>query len=237
VVLAALSFLTPLGGARAPSAGTLKWFPLVGAALGLALGGIWWGAHRIWPAAVAAAIVVVGDLALTGLLHFDGLVDSADGLLPHLSLQRRLEVMASPEAGAFGVGAGAAVILARWAALYSLRPAVLLLAGTWCFSRTAMAAVARSQPYARGESGLATAFQGRDAATWVALTAGLAAAVGFVCAWRVVPGLVSLATGAVAVVAVVGLARRRIGGYTGDVLGAAGLVGETVTVLVAAARW
>jgi adenosylcobinamide-GDP ribazoletransferase len=236
-VLAALSFLTPLGGARAPNAQTLKWFPLVGAALGLVLGGIWWAAHRIWPAAVAAAIVVVADLALTGLLHFDGLVDSADGLLPHLSRQRRLEVMAAPEAGAFGIGAGAAVLLARWAAFDSLRPAVLLLVGTWCFSRTAMAAIVRSQPYARDRSGLAAAFQGRDAATWVALSVGLTAAVGLACAWKVGPGLVSLATGAGAVVAVVVLARRRIGGYTGDVLGAAGLVGETVTVLVAAARW
>jgi adenosylcobinamide-GDP ribazoletransferase len=236
-MLAALSFLTPLGGARPPNAQTLKWFPLVGAILGVVIGGIWWGSHRLWPAAVSAAIVVVADLALTGLLHFDGLVDSADGLLPHLSRPRRLEVMASPEAGAFGIGAGAAVLLARWAALASLRPNVLLLGGTWCFSRTAMAAIARSQPYARGSGGLAAAFQGRDVTTWVALIAGLAAAVGMVCAWRVGPGLVSLAAGAAAVVAVVGLARRRIGGYTGDVLGAAGVVGETVTVLVAAARW
>jgi adenosylcobinamide-GDP ribazoletransferase len=236
-VLEALSFLTPLGGARPPTTQTYKWFPVVGAVLGLVLGGIWWGAHRIWPAAVSAAIVVVADLALTGLLHFDGLVDSADGLLPHLSRERRLEVMASPEVGAFGIGAGVAVVLVRWAAFDTLRPAVFLLAGTWCFSRTAMAAIARSQPYARGSSGLAAAFRGRDAATWVALSLGVAAAVGLVCAWRVLPGLVSLAAGAGAVVAVVGLARRRIGGYTGDVLGGAGLVGETVTLLVAAARW
>ena len=41
---------------------------------------VWWGAERMWPPLLAAAIVVAADLALTGMLHFDGLIDSADGL-------------------------------------------------------------------------------------------------------------------------------------------------------------
>ncbi|MDQ4089145.1 MAG: adenosylcobinamide-GDP ribazoletransferase, partial [Actinomycetota bacterium] len=75
----ALSFLTPLGGPVAPSPAALPWFPVVGAVLGLTLGGVWWLADRLWVAPVAAAVVVAADLALTGMLHFDGLVDSADG--------------------------------------------------------------------------------------------------------------------------------------------------------------
>ena len=113
----ALAFLTPLFGASEPRPETLTWFPFAGAALGLVLGAVWWGAERIWPAAVAAAIVVAADLALTGLLHVDGLADSADGLLPHLDRERRLEVMAAPDVGAFGVAAVVAVLLLRWAAL------------------------------------------------------------------------------------------------------------------------
>ena len=66
--------------------------------------------------------MVVADLGLTGLLHFDGLIDSADGLLPPLTQARRLEVMADPHAGAFGVAAAAAVLLVRWASLATLRP-------------------------------------------------------------------------------------------------------------------
>jgi cobalamin synthase len=62
----ALAFLTPLLGAAEPRPETLGWFPFVGAALGLALGGVWWGAARLWPTAVAAAVVVAADLALTG---------------------------------------------------------------------------------------------------------------------------------------------------------------------------
>jgi adenosylcobinamide-GDP ribazoletransferase len=157
-VRAAVAFLTPFGGARTPNASTLDWFPLVGAGLGLALGGVWWVAIRVWTSPVAAVLVVVADLGLTGLLHFDGLIDSADGLLPPLAPARRLEVMADPHAGAFGVVAAAAVLLARWASLAALRPGVLLLAGLWCFSRTAMAVVARTQPYVRGGGGLAISF-------------------------------------------------------------------------------
>jgi adenosylcobinamide-GDP ribazoletransferase len=147
----ALAFLTPLFGASEPRPATLTWFPFAGALLGLALGALWWGAERVWPAAVAAAIVVAADLALTGLLHVDGLADSADSLLPHLDRARRLEVMATTDVGAFGVATVGAVVV-----------------------------------------------------------------------------------GAAAVVV---LARRRIGGFTGDVLGASGMVGETAGLVVAAARW
>ena len=55
--------------------------------------------------------------------------------------------------------------------------------------------------------------------------------------WRVGPGLASGAAALVAATAVTALARRRIGGYTGDVLGASGVLAETAGLLVAAARW
>jgi len=91
---AALAFLTPIGGAADPTPGAVAWFPVVGAGLGGLLGYLWWLTEHIWPVGVAAALVLTADLALTGLLHFDGLVDSADGLLPHLTRVRRLDVMA-----------------------------------------------------------------------------------------------------------------------------------------------
>lgn len=234
----ALAFLTPLGGAAAPSPGALGWFPVVGAAMGLALGGVWWSASELWPPMVAAAVVVAADLALTGMLHLDGLVDSADGLLPHLDRERRLEVMADPRAGSFGVGAAAAVLLLRWSALAGMRPRALLLAGLWCASRSVMATVARSVPYAR-PSGLASAFLPEHGPRRVGLGAvagllGGVALAGVGSGRAGVAAVVAVVGGAVAVVA---LARRRLGGFTGDVLGAAGVVGETAGLLVAAARW
>jgi adenosylcobinamide-GDP ribazoletransferase len=179
--------------------------------------------------------VVAADLAVTGLLHFDGLMDSADGLLPHLDRERRLEVMASPEIGAFGVGVAIVVLLLRWAALAAIRPSVILLVALWCLSRTGMAVVARTQPYARAEGGLASAFSG--APRWAPLISGAVLAVGLALAWRRPAGAVSVAAAVVAGGSVVWLARRRLGGFTGDVLGAAGVLAETAGLVAAAARW
>ncbi len=241
---AALSFLTPFGGARPPGPSTFDWFPLVGAVLGLALGGLWWLAARVWPYPVAAAVVVAADLGLTGMLHFDGLVDSADGLLAPMEPGRRLAAMADPGVGAFGLAVGGSVLLIRWAALSALRPGILLIAGLWCLSRTTMAIIARSLPYARGERGLARAFQpapgGWGTGGWHRACARRRPGPRGRVAGRVaglVPGLASGAAALVGAAAVAALARRRIGGFTGDVLGASGVLAETAGLLVAAARW
>jgi adenosylcobinamide-GDP ribazoletransferase len=63
------------------------------------------------------------------------------------------------------------------------------------------------------------------------------AAAALAAAWKVPAGPVAVGSSALGFGAVVLWARRRIGGYTGDVLGAAGMVAETIGLLVAAARW
>jgi adenosylcobinamide-GDP ribazoletransferase len=232
----AFAFLTSLGGARDPEPGMVAWFPVVGAAIGALVGGSWWLASRIWPPAVAAAIALAVDLGVTGLLHADGLVDTADGLLPHLTRERRLAVMREPAVGAYGIAVAAAVLLLRFTALATLHVDVLLIVAVWCASRTAMAVAPSVVPYARShDGGIATGmFEGGRQP--IALC-GVAAAF-------VLGALASGWSGAAAVAAcfaaaagVVFLGRRKLGGFTGDVLGAAGLVGETVALLVAAARW
>lgn len=233
---AALSFLTFFPGARTPTDRSLRWFPAVGALLGLALGGLWWGAAKLWPLPIAAVIVVLGDLAVTGMLHFDGLADSADGLLPHLDRHRRLQVMREPTVGAFGVVAVMIVLISRWAVLAIVRPAPLLLAALWCLSRTSMGAVVNRTTYAREDSGLGTAFQGaRLPIAFIIVAIGTSA--GAAALWSIPAGPVAVGAALVGFAAVIVFAQRRIAGYTGDVLGAAGLVGETVGLLVAAARW
>lgn len=231
----ALAFLTPLGGAAEPDARTLSWFPVLGALIGLAVGCVWWGAAELWPPAVAAAIVVAVDLGITGLLHVDGLADTADGLLPPLPRARRLAVMAEPAVGAYGVTAVVVVLLLRFGALASMPPSVLLVAGAWCGARTVMAVAARAVPYAHAEGGLARAFLGGDWRPVGLLGLVLAVSLGALAAGR--QSELAVATGMAAGAAVVLLARRRLGGFTGDVLGAAGLVTETVALVVAAARW
>jgi adenosylcobinamide-GDP ribazoletransferase len=233
----ALGFLTVVGGAAPPDRRAPAWFGPVGAALGLAVGGAWWVAGELWPPLVAAVLALAVDAALTGMLHFDGLADSADGLLPPLDRGRRLEVMATPEIGAFGVMALALVVLARVAALGALEPDPLLVAGLWTASRAAMAVALAWLPYARAGGGAASGFRsGSPAPALAALAVGcVVVAWSFDGGWG--PGVLVAASGLAGFGAVVAFAWRRLGGYTGDVLGAAGLIAETVGLVVAAARW
>ena len=154
----AFSFLTVLGRAEVPNERTLGWFPVVGLAVGALVGGSWWVAGRVWPPAVAALVAVAADAALTGGLHLDGLADSADGLIPPVSRERRFEIMADPRVGAFGVVALVVVLGLRVATLAATPAKVLAVAGLWCGSRTLMATVARTQPYAHSDGGTASAF-------------------------------------------------------------------------------
>lgn len=236
----AVSFLTVLGGPRLPGPDALRWFPAAGALIGAAVGGAWWGADRIWPPAVAAAVALAVDLAITGALHADGLADAADGLLaPGAGRDRRLAIMADPAVGAFGLVVTVAVLIARFAALVVMAPSVPLVAGTWCVSRTVMAVTVGAVPYARPEGGVASPFVrpapgGRPAG--IAL-GGMALAIGLATWGRGAGGAGAVVAAAAAGAGVVGLACKRLGGFTGDVLGAAGIIGETVGLVVAAGSW
>ncbi|HVW82211.1 MAG TPA: adenosylcobinamide-GDP ribazoletransferase [Mycobacteriales bacterium] len=236
----ALSFLTIAGRARTPSDRTLIWFPVVGALIGLAVGGIWVGTMHAWPPVVAAAIVLAADAVLTGGLHWDGLADCGDGLLPPLDRQRRLDVMSDPRVGAFGVLAIAALGLLRFAVLAAGPAKVWIVAALWCASRTVAALVTLLGRYAR-PGGLATGFQVEPAArvTPAALVAVLGIVISVVLALLDRPGHGVAALGAelLTMVAVTCLAYRRLGGYTGDVLGAQIVLGETAGLLLWAARW
>lgn len=230
----ALAFLTPLGGAAAPDARTVSWFPVVGALIGAVVGAVWWAGDRIWPVAVAAALAVLADATLTGMLHLDGLGDSADGLLPHLDRDRRLAAMADPRAGTFGVTAIVLVLLVRFAAFTALAPSVPVVAGIWCASRTAMGVAARTLPYAR-PGGLASAFVGGSPVVVGGYGVALAAVLAGVDAGGV--GVVAVVATLVAAGAVLAFAAARLGGFTGDVLGACGVLGETAGLLALAASW
>jgi adenosylcobinamide-GDP ribazoletransferase len=224
-VRAALGFLTPLPvGTTSPDRRTSAWFPLAGAVIGLVVGGAWWGSAELFPPLVAAGIALAADVAVTGALHIDGLADSADGLVPHLDgPDRRRAVMAAPDVGAFGIAAVAVALVLRWSAFASMEPDVLLVVAVWCASRSCMAIALGRGPYVGG--GLGSAFTGAPIAP---------AVVGLVAAVALAPAAAAVGVGAAAVVAV---ARRRLGGVTGDVLGAAGVLGETLALVIATADW
>ena len=232
-MIGAVGFLTVLGRPAPPCPSAVVWFPVVGTGIGAVVGLVWWAAAEWWPLAVAAALAVAADLVVTGLLHVDGLADAADGLLPPLEAERRLDVMAAPDTGAFGVAAVAMVLVLRYAALASTPVDVALVAAVWCTSRSAMAVALTTVPYAR-PGGLAASFRG--ASPWPPAALGVVTVAALALADPARIAVAGLAA-AVAFAAVLLLAVRRIGGFTGDVLGAAGVVGETVGLLVAAGRW
>jgi adenosylcobinamide-GDP ribazoletransferase len=227
----AVGFLTVIPASGPVSPAAVPWFPVVGAALGAAVGAGWWAGGEAFDPLTAAALVIGADAALTGALHYDGLLDSADGLLPHLPRERRLEVMREPTVGAFAVVTALVVVLLRWSGLAALRPSVLLLTVLWAASR-ALAALALALLPAARPGGLASGFASGPAA---ALLPGAALVVAGGAALFVSDGAVAVLGAVVGGGAVLALSMRRIGGVTGDGLGAAIVVAETVGLIVAAA--
>lgn len=231
-MLSAISFLTILGRSQPPDRSTLGWFPVVGTGIGALVAGTHWAAHQLWPPLVAGAAVVAFDVILTGALHFDGLADTADGLLPHLERRRRLEIMAEPTLGAFAAVAVTLVVTLRWSALADPDLEPLALIALWAASRTAAGSVPAVLPYAR-PGGLAASFLG-GSRVWPAAALVPAGAVLVVAAqWR---GIAAVLAAALGVVVLAALARRRLGGFTGDVLGAVIVVSETAALLALVAR-
>lgn len=231
-MLSALAFLTVVPGDHGPDERTLRWFPLVGAGIGGVLALVWTVAAELWTPGVAAILVVATDLVLTGMLHVDGLADTADGLLPHLDRPRRLDVMRTPDVGAFALAVVPTVLLARWAALASDRIEPEALIAVWAASRTLMAVAPAVVPYAR-ESGLASPFV-RGARRWFGVW--LVPVAVLLAAAHQLTGLVALVVGLAVGCGTLALARRRVGGFTGDVLGAAAVLAETALLLVLTAR-
>jgi len=240
-VQAALGLLTrlPAGAdhrlAAARGAAAAWAWPLAGMTVGLlgaAAGGLalWLG---LGPA--AAAVIVIGtQIMVTGGLHEDGLADTADGLWGGWDKARRLAIMKDSRIGTYGVLALIIVTLLRWVALTALFAAgtpwaALIAAGA--MSRVPMAGLMAALPNAR-DTGLSQSV-GRPGAAPLGLAVALALACG-----GVALGAVTIAAALWACVATAALglvARSKIGGQTGDVLGASQQLAEVIVLTVAAA--
>lgn len=219
--------------------------PLVGLALGAVLSVVLVGVDRFTtgPPLLAAALVVAGLALLTRGLHLDGLADLADGLGSYRSPEQARAVMKQPDVGALGLAAVVLVLSVQVAALVACVSAdrgVSALVVAVVTARVAVTAACRRGVPAATSGGLGAAVAGTVPGGVVLLLAAAAAAGGV--------GLLAVetsdATGEVAIRALlavsIGLvvadvvrrhAVRRLGGITGDVLGALVEV-TTATVLV-----
>lgn len=217
-------------GARAAWA-----YPLAGLVLALIAGGV--GTLAGWaglgPELVAGLVVSIWVIC-TGALHEDGLADCADGFWGGWDRDRRLEIMKDSRIGAYGVIALVLGLGLRWQALTVCFEAGLYWAAlipAAMVSRAAMVAVMAGLPPAR-PGGLAHAV-GRPG-FWVAVLAGL---IALLAAMSVAHWAGLLAAGVAAAVAWIAgrIALNKIGGQTGDVLGATQQVTEIVVLLTLAA--
>jgi adenosylcobinamide-GDP ribazoletransferase len=210
---------------------SIVWFPLIGLLIGGLIAGFDLGASALLPVLPASVLTVIAMVAISGALHLDGLADTADGFLSSRPRERILEIMRDSRVGPMGVLAIVGMLLLKVAAVASLAPAarfgaVLLmpLAG-----RMAPVLLMSTLGYVR-ENGLVTAFQRKRTFFAPLLTVASLAAAGFLAA-----GVAGL-TAAAAAVGVTALfarwCRARIGGYTGDTLGAACELAEVVPALV-----
>lgn len=241
----AVTFLTrvPLRArGRVDLAASVPWFPVVGALVGLAVGALAAGLAELVAPAAAAAVAVLAGVLVTGAFHEDGLADVADAFAGGWTREDRLRILDDPLHGSYGVAALCGAIVVRVAALASLVTVSGSVALAGCVAahaagRAGAVALMGLMPVAR-PSGLgadyARSLSARRAVAGVLAGAALATlAVGV---WAVIV----IATAAVAAAAVGWLAHRKLGGVTGDVLGAAEQVAECA-VLVAltgcASRW
>jgi adenosylcobinamide-GDP ribazoletransferase len=222
----ALAFLTraPLRPERqwleADLAASVPWFPVVGAAIGL--GGAIAYALAVWlglPPLPAAAVALAASILLSGALHEDGLADVADGFGAGATPEDKLRIMRDPRIGSYGALALALALLARAGAIMALAEpsavaAALVAAGA--ASRAALPAVMIALPRARTDGLAASAGRPHP------LRAAAAVLVAILIALALLgeAALAALLVGALGALAVALLARRQIGGCTGDVLGA-----------------
>ncbi len=238
----ALAFLTPLrvpagwcGGEDGLKRAT-AFFPVVGAIIGGGAAAATYGLDRVLSPLPASVLVVLLLVAASAGLHLDGLADTADGLLSARSRERMLEIMRDSRIGTMGVVAVVGVLLLKVGLLSvsagDLRWRAVLLAPV--LGRSVVLLVMAWFPYARTGGGLATVFiaGGRRTRLWTVWPLVCM----FVPAWFVLSyrGLVT-AGAAIGLTLLLALhVRRRLGGYTGDTLGATSEAIEVLPFLVAA---
>ena len=218
-------------------ASTLPWFPLVGGLISAFIGAVVWLLRDLfaWPEGAAVFAVAISAL-LTGGLHLDGFADTIDGWRGGKTRERRLEIMKDSRIGAMGAVGLVLVLLMQYVALARLAGVprgLWLLPLAYILSRLAMTQLAVSLPYARAEGGTAELFV-KGARGWHFIAALMLATVLCGAVGRVV-GLLAVIFSVLLTLGLRRWMRIVFGGVTGDLLGFACVVVETVLLLALAA--
>lgn len=231
-LLGAVQFLTvlPILGETATPGQSAAFFPLTGALLGGACGGMLQLFQRPLGASLGALLAISALIILTGGLHEDGLADCADAVRAGRSREKMLEILKDSRIGVYGAVALILCLGIRWQALTQIQmnPAIGL-ASSVALSRSSLVMLGMTaNPLGGGLGALFSAGLTRSAALFVALQMLAAAAL---CGWR---GLLMLLSSA----ALIALARayfiRRLDGVNGDCLGATCVTIESLNLVILA---
>jgi cobalamin 5'-phosphate synthase/cobalamin synthase len=241
-LLLAIGFLTrlPSGSQHATSAREVaraaRWFPLVGALLGAIAVASFWIFRPLFPPTVTAVLIVAIDAAVTGAMHFDGLADTADGFGGGRTVGDMLRIMRDHTIGSYGAVAVATAIALKVSAITALASGKFAVAALFLapvLGRWSAVLLSASEVYARppehdgsGAAGAPVRFIGRRELIVTTVTAVAFAAAA---RWYAVAALFLVAAFSVAWGR---YCRRRIGGVTGDTLGAAIEISECLVLLL-----
>lgn len=229
VFLLALQFLTrlPVSVGTEFSADlmreTPRWYPGVGVLVGVITGALFWGASALFPPLVAALVSTAGGILLTGGMHEDGFADVCDGLGGGRSRERALEIMRDSRLGTYGTLGLGLMLAAKVATLASLPvmavPFVLIAAHA--ASRAATVWVIVTSQYARTEGAGRPVADGIDPPSQaMALATAVLACLPLLFVLPLHSIAFALAGLAAGHFAMRSRFETRLGGYTGDCLGA-----------------
>jgi adenosylcobinamide-GDP ribazoletransferase len=225
---------------------SLRYFPLVGVLIGLINVAVWWLASLRLPASVSIGLMFAASAVLTGALHEDGFTDACDGFGAGNTSERVLAIMKDSHIGAYGAIGILLMLGLKWTALAALPLALfpLIVIAAHSMSRWCAIGLIWRLAYVRADGeAKAKPFAGRlSGSAWT--LSGLIGIAGFAplaFAWLHWSGaspalgaaVLGGGAGAAALAALLAAVyfRRRIGGYTGDCLGAAQQLAELAFLL------
>jgi len=243
--LATLKFLTiiPLPWRREVSpeelGRSIVYFPVVGVIIGLILVGLNWLLGLLLPSAVVNVLLIAFLVVISGALHFDGFIDTCDGIAGHKTVEERWRVMHDSRVGGFGVIGACCLLLVKYVSLNSVPESWLMMTLVLMpvISRWAMVYAVFAYPSAR-PSGLGRVF--KQGASWprftVATIITLAVVIGLTrwanITYFYVVGLVIMLGIWIIVLAMATYLKRKFSGLSGDTYGAINEVAEVCVLIL-----
>lgn len=214
----------------------IPFFPVTGLLIGFVSGAVWALSSLIFPSAISAGLAIAAGILVTGALHEDGLADCADGLGGTSDRSRALEIMRDSRIGTYGAIALILSVGLRWAALASLpvNAGFAALMIVHAVSRTSIVTAMVTSQYARPK-GLGSMAQGEASTADIAIAYGVAAILALILGG--LGGVTASVIGLGAGWLFLQYLKIRLGGYTGDGLGAIQQVSEIAILSVLAGFW